>query len=70
VGTCDVTVFDLEAKGWQRTDFRVRQTCHEIDAVWGALADAGFRDVTLHDSRDLGMMGEIGFARTFFLTSA
>lgn len=72
VATCDVTVFDLEsqARSWRRTDFRVRQTCHEIGDVSGALADAGFRDITLHDARDLGMMSEIGFARTFFLASA
>jgi SAM-dependent methyltransferase len=72
VGTCDVTVFDLEGdtKGWRRTDFRVRQTFHDTGAVSAALGDVGFHDVTLHDSRDLGMMGEIGFARTFFLALA
>ena len=72
VGICDVTVFDADgqARGWRRTDFRVRQTCHDIDDVPSALADAGFRDITLHDARDLGMMGEIGFARTFFLALA
>lgn len=72
VGTCDVTVFDIDehAGGWRRTDFRVRQTCHKIADVSNALADAGFRDITLHDARDLGMMSEIGFARTFFLALA
>ena len=71
-GTCDVTVFDLDgdARGWRRTDFRVGQTCHDIGDVSSALGDAGFRDITLHDARDLGMMGEIGFARTFFLALA
>ena len=72
IGTCDVTVFDLEsdAGAWRRTDFRVRQTCHQIGDVSTALAGAGFRDISLHDARDLGMMSEIGFARTFFLALA
>jgi SAM-dependent methyltransferase len=72
VGTCEVTVFDPDgdARDWRRTDFRVRQTCHEIGDVSGALADAGFRDITLHDARDLGMMGEVALARTFFLALA
>ncbi len=69
VATCDVTVFDLDGH-WRRTDFTVRQTCHDIDAVPGLLCDAGCQDVALYDARDAGMMGQIGYARTFFLAIA
>jgi SAM-dependent methyltransferase len=69
VANCDVTVFDLDGQ-WRRTDFTVRQTCHDIDAVTSRLEDAGFRDICLYDARDAGMMGDIGYARTFFLATA
>lgn len=69
VATCDVTVFDLDGQ-WRRNDFQVRQICHDIDAVSEALAGAGFRDISLHDARDAGMVGDVGYARTFFLAIA
>lgn len=67
---CDVTVFGREQKYWQRRDFTLRQTCHNIDAVQGRLSEAGFRDVALYDAGDLGMNEETGYARTFFLALA
>jgi SAM-dependent methyltransferase len=77
VGTCDITVFDLDGQigehvnaPWRRTDFTVRQTCHPIPEVSSALSGAGFRDITLYDAADAGMMGDIGYARTFFLAIA
>jgi SAM-dependent methyltransferase len=77
VATCDITVFDLEGQvaedasaPWRRTDFTVRQTCHSISAVSSALSGAGFSDITLYDAADAGMMGDIGYARTFFLAIA
>lgn len=67
VATCDITAFQRVEDGWTRSDFAVRQTCHDLDAVHETLKRAGFKDVTLYDSRDLGMTGEIAHARTFFL---
>lgn len=68
--TCDVTVFGREKKHWQRRDFTLRQTCHDIDAVQGRLSEAGFGDVVLYNAADLGMNEETGYARTFFLALA
>jgi SAM-dependent methyltransferase len=77
VGICDITVFDLEKQTgenanapWRRTDFTVRQTCHPVAAVSSALSGAGFSDIALYDAADAGMMGDIGYARTFFLAIA
>lgn len=69
IATCNITAFQLE-DCWRRTDFAVRQTCHDLDGAQEALQNAGFREVTLYDSRDLGMTGEIAYARTFFLATA
>jgi SAM-dependent methyltransferase len=68
VGTCQMTAFRKD-RSWKRDDFTIRQTCHEERAVQTALVDAGFRDVTLYDARDVGMEGDAGYARTFFLAT-
>lgn len=76
VGICELTVFQLAEDGstrrdiWTRTDFTIRQTCHDLNQVQAALLKAGFADVSLYDSRDLGMSGDIACARTFFLAIA
>jgi SAM-dependent methyltransferase len=70
IATCNITAFEQMGNGWTRTDFTVRQTCHDLDEVCARLMGAGFRDVSLYDSRDLGMQGEIAHARTFFLAFA
>ncbi len=69
--TCDITTFRPGQHGcWSRDDFTIRQTCHDMDQVHNGLLDAGFADVSLFDSRDVGMTGEIACARTFFLATA
>ncbi len=72
-GTYDVTAFEKTGTGlanqWQRTDFTLRQTCHGIGAVQDALEETGFADTTLYDARDLGMKGDAGYGRTFFLAT-
>lgn len=67
--TCEITVFQLR-DGWQRNDFTIRQRCHDVGEVHDSLLAAGFSGVSMHDSRDVGMSGEIACARTFFLATA
>ena len=67
---CDITTFDSTSKAWSRDDFTVRQTFHTMSAAQAALIKAGFKDITLHDARDAGMLGDAGYARTFFLALA
>jgi SAM-dependent methyltransferase len=68
-GMCDVTEF-ARTDGWVRSDYTLRQTCHDPNAVQRALFDAGFRDLSLYDARDAGMKGDAGYGRTFFLAQA
>jgi SAM-dependent methyltransferase len=70
IATCKITAFEREADCWKRTDFAVRQTCHPVEEVTERLRDAGFSSVSLYDSRDAGMRGELACARTFFLAAA
>ena len=69
-GACQITAFLLEAGCWKRDDFTIRQSCHDVDRVQDLLLDAGFSNVSLFDSRDAGMSGDIACARTFFLATA
>jgi len=73
-GRYDVTAFERSGAGlsneWRREDFTLRQTCHGIGAADSALRSAGFGDVTLYDARDIGMKGDAGYGRTFFLALA
>ena len=71
VAVCDITTFDLAGEGaWRREDFSVRQTCHFMSEVHSALVESGFGGIVLYDARDLGMKGDAGYARTFFLAIA
>ncbi len=71
IAVCDITTFDLASEdAWRREDFTVRQTCHFMGETHAALLDSGFRDVVLYDARDVGMKGDAGYARTFFLAIA
>jgi SAM-dependent methyltransferase len=71
VAKCDVTAFESSGGvDWRRRDFTVSQVFHSMGAAQGALFQAGFKDVTLHDARDAGMTGDAGYARTFFLAMA
>jgi SAM-dependent methyltransferase len=71
---CDVTLFRpartsrtfAALKTWERSDFRLTQRYHPESEVTKALAAAGF-GVELHDARNLGMKGDIGFGRSFYL---
>ncbi len=63
---CEITMFRLEG-AWHRADTAISQRCHAIEPVRAALENTGFVDVELFDAgEDLGMTGDIAFARTFF----
>lgn len=62
----DVTMFQLEDCGWQRSDLTLYQRYHGTDQVLATLADAGFLNVKTYDARR-----EFGFnisdGRMFYL---
>lgn len=63
---CDLTMFRLEGS-WRRSNLSLYQRCHDVNAVTGALQEAGFEAVSLYDSADVSMTGDIACARTFFM---
>ena len=64
---CDVTLFRLENGSWLRSDFRLRQKYHRQHQVVGSLQRAGFTTEVHDAATDLGMVGEVGEGRTFYL---
>ena len=63
----DVTLMRLEKGLWQRSDFRLTQRLHLREDVFAALSDAGF-DTRIYDAAaDLGMRGDVGSGRDFYL---
>jgi SAM-dependent methyltransferase len=65
---CDITLFRLVRGEWRRSDFRLTQKYHSDDEVFAALSSAGFRRIEARDAaRDLGMRGNIGQGRTYYL---
>lgn len=66
LASCDITLFRLEDQIWRRSDFRLTQHCHKREEVLACLSSAGF-EVKVFDAGDLGMQGDIGFGRDFYL---
>lgn len=68
VADCDITLFRLCVDRWLRTDFRLSQYCHRQEDVTNSLFSAGFVDVKALDAcEDLGMYGNIGKGRSYYL---
>ena len=66
---CDITLFRLCVDRWLRTDFRLSQYCHRQEDVTNSLFAAGFADVKVFDAcDDLGMYGNIGKGRSYYLS--
>jgi SAM-dependent methyltransferase len=66
IGRYDITLFELKAGGWQRSDLTLLQRCYSEAEVRSALGQAGFGEVSTYDAEnDLGMPRNVG--RTFFL---
>ena len=68
-GRCRVTAF-LRNDTWMRSDFVLKQTCHDLNAVHELLSTGGFSGVSLYDAQDAGMTEDTGYDRTFFLATA
>jgi SAM-dependent methyltransferase len=66
---CTLTMFRLVEGAWRRSDVVIVERCytpHEIDAM---LARAGFGETACYDAGDLGMAGDLGEGRTFYVTT-
>jgi SAM-dependent methyltransferase len=69
VAHCTVTMFRQIAGKWRRADSVFREQCYTGAEVDGALARAGFGEISCYDARDLGMGGQLGEGRAFYLAT-
>lgn len=61
-------MFRLTDNTWCRSDAQVQERCYSHEEIDAALAGAGFAETTCYDARDLGMAGQLGEGRVFFVT--
>jgi SAM-dependent methyltransferase len=66
---CTLTMFRRLDGEWRRADATVRERCYTAAQIDGALSDAGFGEVLCYDARDLGMGGQLGEGRTFYVAT-
>lgn len=66
---CVITMFRLLEGQWRRADTTVREQCYAAAELDRALALAGFGEIFCYDARDLGMGGELGVGRTFYVAT-
>jgi SAM-dependent methyltransferase len=66
---CTITMFRLVDGEWRRADATVRERCYTAAQIDEALAGAGFGEILCYDARDLGMGGQLGEGRTFYVAT-
>ena len=64
-----VTMFRLIDGVWRRSDVTIEERCYSPDEISTALELAGFGEVLCYDAGDLGMAGQLGEGRTFFVAT-
>jgi SAM-dependent methyltransferase len=64
---CTITMFRLEEGAWRRSDLVVEERCYTADEISSALERAGFGEIHCYAAADLGMAGQLGEGRTFFV---
>ncbi|MBV9507231.1 MAG: class I SAM-dependent methyltransferase [Acidobacteriia bacterium] len=70
IAACKITMFRLKQGQWCRSDTVVRERCYSAQEVAAAAQKAGFTELECYDARDLGMAGQLGEGRTFFILRA
>ena len=66
---CTITMFRQIAGAWQRADVTIHERCYTGKEVSAALEQAGFGEILCYDAGDLGMAGQLGEGRTFFVAA-
>lgn len=66
LAVCDITLLRKREGTWERSDFQLRQKLHRRETVLEKLRAAGFH-AGVHDAAQLGMQGEIGQGRDFYV---
>jgi SAM-dependent methyltransferase len=66
---CDIAMFRRLEGVWRRFDTVIHQRCHHPEEVQTALRDAGFGEVRREEAGDLGMAGQLGEGRAFWVAT-
>ncbi|MBZ5583878.1 MAG: class I SAM-dependent methyltransferase [Acidobacteriia bacterium] len=66
---CSVTMFRLVEGAWRRSDVTIHERCYSPGEIDSALERAGFGELLCYDAGDLGMAGQLGEGRTFFVAT-
>ena len=66
---CTITMFRLLDGVWRRSDVEIQERCYAPEEIDAALRHAGFGEILCYDARDLGMKGQIGEGRTFYVAT-
>jgi SAM-dependent methyltransferase len=64
---CTITMFRRIDGVWSRSDVTVEEQCYKPEWLDAALRRAGFGEIACYDARDLGMAGDLGEGRTFYV---
>lgn len=64
-----VTMFRLLEGAWKRSDVTIEERCYSPEEISNALELAGFGELLCYDAGDLGMAGQLGEGRTFFVAT-
>jgi SAM-dependent methyltransferase len=64
---CRITMFRKVRGQWRRADTEVQERCYGVEEVDQALENAGFGRAECYDAHDLGMTGQLGKGRTFYV---
>jgi SAM-dependent methyltransferase len=67
---CRITTFRKLDGQWRRADTEVHERCYSSEEIDGALEATGFRRTACYDAHDLGMAGQLGEGRVFYVTEA
>ena len=73
MGRVELTMFrpekgaDQPPRCWRRLDVTIAERCYAPEEIQGGLERAGFRALETHDAYDLGMRGDTGTGRSFFV---
>jgi len=64
---CTITMFRMVEGAWQRRDVTIEERCYSGEEIESALSQAGFGELACYHADDLGMGGQLGAGRAFFV---
>src|SRR5262249_1355687 len=69
IANCRITMFRREKGRWRRSDTEVNERCYAGEEIDQALRQAGFKTISCYSAQDLGMAGQLGVGRVFYVVS-